>query len=53
MSLISWEPRLNLKSTIQLTSEWYYEFYKDSNFNALKKCEEQIKEFNQKNINAL
>ena len=48
LSLISWEPRLNLKSTIQLTSEWYYQFYKESNFNALKKCEEQIKEFNQK-----
>ena len=53
LSLISWEPRLNFKRTIQLTGEWYFEFYKESKFNALKKCEEQIKLFNLRNINII
>ncbi len=50
LSLINWEPRLNFAATMKLTSEWYYEFYKESNFDVFKKCEDQIKEFNRHNI---
>ena len=45
-SIINWEPTLNFKTTMKLTSDWYYDFYNQKNFDVYKRCCDQIKEFN-------
>ena len=44
LSLIKWEPTIDFDTTLQLTSDWYYSFYK-KNSNAFEKCCEQINSF--------
>ena len=52
LSLLNWEPTLDFNTTIDMTSEWYYSFYKNKNLNVLEKCRQQIKDFmNKKMIN--
>ena len=45
LSLLEWEPTLDFKTTMELTSEWYYNFYKQKKFDVFEKCCDQIKEF--------
>tara|TARA_B100000242_G_scaffold265989_1_gene214501 strand:+ start:149 stop:1234 length:1086 start_codon:yes stop_codon:yes gene_type:complete len=45
LTLLNWEPSLNFEKTMQLTSNWYFDFYNKSDFNVFEKCCDQIKEF--------
>ncbi len=45
LSLLNWEPILDFDTTINLTSDWYYSFYKNKKINILEKCRQQIKNF--------
>ena len=45
LSLLNWQPNLDFKTTMELTSSWYYDFYNKKNFNVLEKCQSQIKKF--------
>ena len=45
LSLLNWEPTLDFKTTINMTSDWYYSFYKNENADIIEKCREQIKQF--------
>ena len=45
LSLLNWEPTLNFEKTMQLTSNWYFDFYNKNGFNVFEKCCEQINEF--------
>lgn len=47
LSLIQWEPTIDFDTTMQLTIDWYYSFYKN-NIDAFEKCCEQINYFNLK-----
>ena len=49
LSLLNWEPTLDFNTTIDMTSDWYYSFYKNKNLNVLEKCRQQIKDFMNKN----
>ena len=51
LSLLNWEPILDFKTTIDMTSDWYYSFYKNEKLNVLEKCRQQIKDFMNKRIN--
>ena len=44
LSLIQWEPTIDFDTTMQLTIDWYYSFYKN-NIDAFEKCCEQINYF--------
>ena len=44
-SLLNWEPTLDFKTTISMTSDWYYSFYNKKDLNVLEKCKKQIEEF--------
>ena len=50
LSLLNWEPTLDFNTTIDMTSDWYYSFYKNKNLNVLEKCRQQIKDFMNKKI---
>ena len=45
LSLINWKPTLDFETTMGLTADWYYGFYKEKNFNVYEACCEQIQEF--------
>ena len=45
LALLNWQPNLDFKTTMELTSSWYYDFYNKKNFNGLEKCQNQIKKF--------
>ena len=45
LSLLNWEPTLNFEKTMQLTSNWYFDFYNKKDFNVFEKCCSQIREF--------
>ena len=45
LSLLNWEPILDFKTTIDMTSDWYYSFYNIKNLDVLGKCRQQIKDF--------
>ncbi len=45
LSLLNWEPTLNFEKTMQLTSNWYFDFYNKKDFNVFEKCCRQIREF--------
>ena len=52
LSLLNWEPTLDFNTTINMTSDWYYSFYKNKNLDVLEKCRKQIKDYmNKKFIN--
>ena len=44
LSLIQWEPIIDFETTMRMTSDWYYSFYK-KNINVFEKCCEQINSF--------
>ena len=48
LSLIKWGPNLNFEKTMEMTIDWYYDFYNKSNFDPFKKCCQQIKVFESK-----
>ena len=50
LSLLNWEPTLDFNTTIEMTSDWYYSFYKNKNLNVLEKCRQQIKDYMNKKI---
>ena len=50
LSLLNWEPILDFKTTIDMTSDWYYSFYNIKNLDVLEKCRQQIKDFMNKKI---
>ena len=45
LSLLNWQPNLDFKTTMELTSSWYYDFYNKKKFDVLEKCQSQIKKF--------
>ena len=45
LSLLNWEPTLNFKKTMEMTGDWYFNFYNNKNFQVYEMCCEQIKLF--------
>ncbi len=45
LSLLKWEPTLNFKKTMEMTGDWYFNFYNNKNFKVYEMCCEQIKFF--------
>ena len=45
LSLIKWKPSLNFRTTMELTADWYYRFYKQDNFNTYEVCCDQIRKY--------
>ena len=45
LSLLKWSSCLDFKTTMDLTSNWYHDFYYKKNINIIEKCRDQIKEF--------
>ena len=52
LSLLHWEPTLDFKKTMEITGDWYFNFYNNCNSKVYDMCCDQIKLFmeNQKEV---
>ena len=50
LHLLKWNPTLNFEETINLTIDWYYDFYSQESFNTFDKCIKQIKTYSKRSL---
>ena len=43
LALLRWQPNLDFERTMELTFDWYYNYYYDENINIFEKCCSQIR----------